>query len=168
MAHRIVAKHRIAKQFDGSGRSRTGLRRSAVKIETAVMENTQRLLILTLPQRVRKSMRAGPNSLCGDSPKALIWPSPISPRLSCPIICLQTVSRSHTICKSHQDLHPFGGEVTYLLALMDPQLLLGSRLVTVCHTFGVCSGESRYPGIQFAFCIRKPWIRALNLLVEVR
>lgn len=96
VAHKIVAKVKIAKQLLASTASRTFTLSNVTNTARPIVRKKIRFVMRKVPQRVWMRKRPRLRSLTAGMPTPLIPPSPISPRRSCPIICRQTVSRSQT------------------------------------------------------------------------
>ena len=96
VAHKTVAKVKIAKQLLASTRSSTFTLRRVTNTTRPIVRKKIRFVTRKVPQYVWMRNRARLRSLTAGKPPPLIPPSPISPRRSCPIICRQTVSRSQT------------------------------------------------------------------------
>lgn len=104
VAHSTVAKHNMAKQRFASSPSTIGKVNSSPKTSKAATNDTPFEVIENLPSGVGTANN-GSSFVSTVPPRALTCPS-LSPRLSRPIICRHTVSRSQTIyAQDHLSLH---------------------------------------------------------------
>ena len=132
MAHKIVAKVKIAKQLLASTESSTFTLSSVRNTAKPIVRKKIRFVTRKVPQRVWMRKRPRLRSFTAGIPAPLVPPLPISPRRSCPIICRQTVSRSQTTCR-HRKCQP----VTILQTvrgLMTDVFSLVHFQVSLCHS----------------------------------
>jgi hypothetical protein len=142
VAHKIVAKVKIAKQLLASTASSTFTLSSVKNTARPIVRKKIRFVTRKVPQRVWMRKRARLRSLTAGIPTPLIPPLPISPRRSCPIICRQTVSRSQTTyphrkCQQVIVLHTVRGSMTDVFSLLHFQVSLCHSRIAMGDTFRV-------------------------------